>query len=275
MGRDRSGRLNTVDLGLEGKVAWVTGASAGLGRACAAALAAEGAIVAVSARRSVELEDIARAIEGSTGTRCLAVPVDVTDTTSIERAATTVAAELGPIDVLVANGGGPTPGPFSAFDDDDLFDAFTLTTAAFWRLAKQVVPAMRERRSGCLVFITSSSTKEVIPGLLFSNMMRPAVVGLAKTLSKELGPDGVRSLCVAPGRIDTARVRSLDAHRASATGSDPAEVRASSEAGIPLGRYGDPSEFGSVVAFLASERASYVTGVNVLVDGGHISGLHA
>jgi 3-oxoacyl-[acyl-carrier protein] reductase len=264
-----------VNLGLDGKVAWVTGASAGLGRASAEALAAEGAVVAVSARRAGELEQVARAIEGSTGTRCLAVPLDVTDPASIEAAASTVARELGPVDVLVANAGGPAPGPFAAFDDDDLFAAFTLTTAAFWRLAKQVVPSMQQRASGCLIFITSSSTKEVIPDLLFSNMMRPAVVGMAKTLSKELGSDGIRSLCVAPGRIDTDRVRSLDARRAATTGRAPEEVRASGEAGIPLGRYGDTREFGEVVAFLASDRASYVSGVNVLVDGGHVSGLHA
>ena len=264
-----------MELGLKGKVAWVTGGSSGLGRASAAALAGEGALVAVSARGTDELESAAAAIEESTGARCIAVPLDVKDPAAIQSAEATIAGDLGPVDVLVANAGGPPPGPFGAFDDDALFDAFTLTTAAFWRLAKQVVPSMQQRGSGCLIFITSSSTKEVIPGLLLSNMMRPAVVGMAKTLSKELAADGIRSLCVSPGRIDTPRVRSLDSHRAEAAGRSVDDVRSESEVSIPLGRYGDPKEFGEVVAFLASERASYMTGVNILVDGGHLSGVHA
>lgn len=262
-----------MDLGLTGKVAWVTGGSSGLGRATADALAAEGANVAISARDRAALERAADEIGAAGGGRCAAVPLDVTDGPAIEVAARAVVDELGPIDVLVANAGGPPPGPFAAFDDDVLYDAFTLTTASAWRLAKQVVPSMQERGSGCLVFITSSSTKEVIPGLLLSNMMRAAVVGMVKTLSKELGPSGIRALCVAPGRIYTPRVQALDEHRAAAAGRDVADVRAESEAGIPLGRYGDPREFGDVVAFLASERASYVTGVNLLVDGGALSGI--
>lgn len=264
-----------MDLGLGGKVAWVIGASSGLGRASAESLAREGAHVAISARREAELAETARAIESSTGGRCVAVPLDVTEPDAIAVAGETVATKLGPVDVLVANAGGPQPGRFETLDEEGLYAAFRLTTAAFWRLTKQVVPAMQERGSGCLIFITSSSTKEVIPDLLFSNMMRPAVVGMAKTLSKELGPHGIRSLCVAPGRIDTPRVRALDEHRASATGVDAAAARAESEARIPLGRYGEPHELGDVVAFLASERASYITGVNVLVDGGHLNGLHA
>lgn len=262
-----------MDLGLSGKVAWVTGASSGLGRASAASLAAEGAQVALSARREEELAGAAAEIEESTGSRCLPVPLDVTDPDGIRAAAETITAELGPVEILVANAGGPTPGPFAAFDDDALHTAFELIAAAFWRLTKEVVPSMQERGSGCLIYVTSSSTKEVLPGLLFSNILRPAVVGMAKTLSKELGPHGIRALCVSPGRIDTPRVRSLDEHRAAASNAGADEVRAASEAAIPLGRYGDTKEFGEVVAFLASERASYVTGVNVLVDGG-LSGVY-
>jgi 3-oxoacyl-[acyl-carrier protein] reductase len=261
-----------VDLGLGGKVAWVLGGSSGLGRASAEALAAEGARVAISARGAGPLEEVASAVRAEGG-ECIAVPLDVSDGDAIEAAAGRVGGELGPIDVLVANGGGPPPGPFAAFDDNALFDAFTLTTASAWRLAKQVVPSMQERHTGCLIFVTSSSTKEVIPGLLLSNMMRAAVVGMMKTLSKELGPHGVRALCVSPGRIFTPRVEALDSLRAGASNRDPADVRAESEASIPIGRYGDPREFGDVVAFLASERASYITGVNVLVDGGALNGV--
>lgn len=262
-----------MDLGLKGKVAWVTGASAGLGRAIAEALAREGASVAMSARRADLLGQEAAAISERTGSRCLAVPLDVTDAAAISAASERVASELGAIDVTVANAGGPPPGEFAALGESELQAAFALTTASTWRLSAAVLPSMRERGTGCLLFLTSSSTKEVIPGLLLSNMMRAAVVGLAKTLSKEAGPDGVRVLCVAPGRIDTERLQSLDEHNAERSGRDVEEVRSSMHAQIPLRRYGSPEELADVVAFLASKRASYVTGISVLVDGGLMSGV--
>jgi 3-oxoacyl-[acyl-carrier protein] reductase len=262
-----------VDLGLDGKIAWVIGGSSGLGKASALALAAEGARVAISARDEGALEKAVEEIRATTKAECVSVQLDVSDGDAIEAAAERVAASLGSVDVLVANAGGPPPGPFAAFDDDALFDAFTLTAASAWRLTKQVAHAMQARKSGCVIYVTSSSTKEVIPGLLLSNMMRASVVGMMKTLSKELGPDGVRALCVSPGRIFTPRVAALDSHRAAADDKDPAEVRAESESAIPLRRYGEPREFGEVVAFLASERASYVTGVNVVVDGGALNGV--
>ena len=123
------------------------------------------------------------------------------------------------------------------------------------------------------MFATSWSTKEMIEGLLLSNMMRAAVVGMAKTLSKELGPDGIRSICVAPGRIDTPRLRELDEVNAARSGESVEEIRAKSHASIPLGRYGRPEEVGEVIAFLASPRASYVNGITVLVDGGMLNGI--
>jgi 3-oxoacyl-[acyl-carrier protein] reductase len=262
-----------MELGLADKVAWVHGASSGLGLAGARALARAGAQVALSARRADELERAARALGDETGARCLAVPCDVTDVAQIERAAALVTQQLGPVDVLVANAGGPPPGTFESFDDDDLYAAFTLTTASAWRLSKQVVPAMVERGSGCLIYITSSATKEVIPGLLLSNMMRAAVVGMAKTLSKELGPRGVRVVCLAPGRIHTARTDQLDAAAAERSGRPIEEIRAGFVERIPLGRYGDPGEFGDVLAYVASERASYLNGITILVDGGAANGL--
>jgi 3-oxoacyl-[acyl-carrier protein] reductase len=261
-----------MDLGLEGKVAWVLGASSGLGRATAAALAREGAHVAVSARRDELVEGLASELESAAG-RSLAVPLDVTDGDAIAAAADRIASDLGPVDVLVSNAGGPPPGGFEDLGEDELCAAFTLTTASAWRLAKAVVPSMKQRGSGCIIFLTSASTKEVIANLLLSNMMRAAVVGLAKTLSKELGPHGVRVLCVAPGRIETDRLRSLDEVAASRSGRSLEEVSRAAQAQIPLGRYGAPEEFGDVVAFLASERASYVTGITVAVDGGALQGI--
>ncbi len=262
-----------MDLGLDSKVAWVLGASSGLGRASAAALAGEGASVAVSARDETKLAESAHAIEQETGNRCVAVPLDVTEAAAIPAAADRIASELGPVEVLVANAGGPPPGGFTSFDDDALRAAFELTTASAWRLAHAVVPSMRARGAGVIILITSSSTKEVIPGLLFSNMMRAAVVGMAKTMSKELGPDGIRVLCVAPGRIETPRVNALDEVHAHSSGRSIDEVRAESWSKIPLGRYGEPREFGDVVAFLASDRASYMTGTSVVVDGGLLNSI--
>ncbi|HYY44983.1 MAG TPA: SDR family oxidoreductase [Actinomycetota bacterium] len=258
-----------MDLGLEGKVAWVTGASSGLGRATAEALAAEGARVAVSARRAAALEEVIDSIRSSGGVAA-PFPLDVTDARAIPDVARRVASELGAVDILVSNSGGPPPGGFEDLVEDELRVAFELTTASAWRLTKAVLPGMKDRGRGCLLYITSGSTKEVIPDLLLSNMMRAAVVGMAKTLSKELGPNGIRALCVAPGRIQTARVEELDRSAADKTGRSEDEVKRGHVAAIPLGRYGDPKEFGEVVAFLASERASYISGVSVSVDGGQL-----
>ena len=224
--------------------------------------------MAVSARRPEPLDEAARDITRATQNRCLAVPLDVTDAAAIEEAARQVAAELGPVEVLVANAGGPPAGRFDDLDEASLEEGFALVTASAWRLAKAVLPGMRSKGGGCIVFITSTSTHEVIPSLLLSNSLRRAVVGLAKTLSKELGPEGVRVLCVAPGSIATARSEDLLEARARESGKTVEEVRAESEAGVPLGRYGRPEEIGDVVAFLASARASYMTGVSVVVDGG-------
>ena len=260
-----------MNLGLDGKVAWVLGGSSGLGRAAAAAMAAEGAHVAVSSRNEQTLKAAASEIAEEAGSQCIAVPLDVTDATAISDAARRVAEELGPVDVLVSNSGGPPPGRFTDLDDDALGHAFALTTASAWHLTKAVVPAMLERGSGVLVYLTSGSTKEYHANLLLSNMMRQAVVGMMKTVSKELGPQGIRSLCVAPGRIETQRLQQLDEAAAERTGKTVEEIRAELHATIPAGRYGDPREFGDVVAFLASERASYVNGITVLVDGGMLN----
>jgi 3-oxoacyl-[acyl-carrier protein] reductase len=264
-----------MDLGLTGKVAWVLGATSGMGRATAAALAAEGASVAVSARREDELAATAKDIENQVGTRCLAVPLDVSDGPGIAEAGRRIAGELGPVGILFSNAGGPPPGGFDEFDDAALYDAFTLTTASAWRLAKAVVPGMKEQRSGCLIFNTSWSVKEVIPNLLLSNMLRASVVSMAKTLSKELGPHGIRVLVAAPGRIDTPRMAAIDQNTARTLGKPIEEVERASMAEIPLGRYGTPEEFGQAMTWLASDRASYMTGITVTVDGGLLNMVQA
>ncbi|MDQ3986045.1 MAG: SDR family oxidoreductase [Actinomycetota bacterium] len=262
-----------MDLGLEGRVAWVLGGSTGIGRAVAFSMASEGARVAISARDEKRLSETADEITRAQKSVCTAVPADVTDPDAIRDAAARIASELGPVDVLVANAGGPPLGTHDSLEDGDFAAAFDLSLRSAWLLARCVIPSMKERRSGCLVFMTSSSVKEVIDGLALSNTMRPAVVGLAKTLSRELGPHGVRVVCVAPGRTETDRVRILDEAAAAATGRSPDEVRRANESSVPLGRYARPEEISDVVAFVASERASYLTGVTLLVDGGASRGV--
>lgn len=257
-----------MDLGLSGKVAWVTGASSGIGRAIAEALAREGATVAISARR----ENLLKEVAGGIGENAHAYPLDLTDERTIHDAAERIHADLGPINILVANAGGPPSGTFESTDDDALRAGVELTLWSSWHLAKEAASHMQASgKGGVVIFITSWSTKEIIQGLLISNMLRAAVTGLAKTMSKELGPKGIRVLCVAPGRIDTERIEELESLTAERTGRSIDEMRAVSVAGVPLGRYGRPDEIGDVIAFLASERASYVSGITVVVDGGQLN----
>jgi 3-oxoacyl-[acyl-carrier protein] reductase len=253
-----------MDLGLKDKVAWVLGGSSGLGKASATVLAAEGARVAISARGEAKLSEVAEEIG------CLAFPLDVSDGDALAATAAGIESELGGFDVLVANAGGPPPGRFDDFDEAALYDAFTLTTASAWRATKAVLPSMRSRGGGAIVYITSITTKEIVDGLLLSNMMRAAVVGMAKTLARELAADGIRVVCAAPGHHDTPRVQQLDAARAKAEDKPLEEIQQRMAASIPRGRLGDPMEFGNVVAFLASEAASFVSGVSLTVDGGQL-----
>lgn len=253
-----------MDLGLEDKVAWVLGASSGLGKASAQVLAREGARVAMSSRDETKLAAAAEQVGGTP------YPLDVMDPDGIVDAARRIEADLGGFDVLVANAGGPKPGKFETFDDDDLFEAFTLTTASAWRTTKAVLPSMRARGGGAIVYITSITTKEVVDDLLFSNMMRAAVVGMTKTLARELAPDNIRVVCAAPGHHDTPRVQQLDEARAKAEGKSVEEIRARMTKAVPMGRLGDPIEFGNAVAFLASEAASFISGITLTVDGGQL-----
>jgi 3-oxoacyl-[acyl-carrier protein] reductase len=262
-----------VELGLEGKVAWVLGASSGIGRAAAHSLAAEGAHVATSARKPAPLQQTATEIETETQGVCRAFPLDVTERDAIYEVHQAIASDFGTVKILVSNAGGPPAGTFDSLDEQQLRAAFELTLESAWHLAQAVRSGMEREGGGCIIFLTSTSVKEPIPNLLFSNMMRPAVVGMAKTMSQELGPAGIRVCCVAPGRIDTPRIDELHEVEAQESGKTPAEVRAARESRIPLRRYGRPEEVGDVVAFLASERASYLTGITVAVDGGALSGL--
>ncbi len=262
-----------MDLGLKGKVALVTAASRGLGRAVALQLAKEGAAVAICARKEGPLEATAEAIREATGVDVLAVPADVSVPEDVDRLVEAVLDRFGRIDVLVTNAGGPPPGRFLDLTSADWEAAVQLTLMSAVRLCYAVVPAMREQGGGSIVAMTSISVKQPIPNLLLSNSIRLAVVGLMKTLADELAPDGIRVNVVCPGWTRTGRVEQLLRDRAARNGTTPDEEAAKITAAIPLGRMGTPEELARAVAFLASPAASYITGVSLLVDGGMYRGV--
>jgi len=262
-----------MDLGLAGRPALVAAASKGLGKACALALAREGASVAICARDRGALAATRDEIAEATGAAVVAIPADVgTEEGAVGFVRQGVDA-LGGCEILVPNAGGPPTGTFDEISDDHFRGAFELTFLSTIRMAREALPHMRAAGYGRIVVIASSSVKQPIPGLMLSNAIRAAVIGWARTLVDEVGPAGITVNAVLPGRHATDRVAQLHADRASRAGTTAEEVAAEDAAAIPLGRIGDPQELGDVVAFLASERASYVTGAFVGVDGGMYRGL--
>jgi 3-oxoacyl-[acyl-carrier protein] reductase len=257
-----------MDLQLTGRVALVTAASKGLGRATATRLAAEGARVMISSRGADQLARTAQEIAEATGAQVEHCPADVSDGADLDRLLREARERLGGVDVLVNNAGGPRPGGFDALDDAAWQQAFELNLLSTVRLFRGVLPHMREQRWGRIVTVASSSMRQPIDDLTLSNTFRVGILGLAKSLALEVAGDGVLVNTLGPGRIATDRVAELDATRAERTGQSVEEVRAQGEAGIPIGRYGTPEEFADVAAFLASGANTYVTGQNLLVDGG-------
>jgi 3-oxoacyl-[acyl-carrier protein] reductase len=262
-----------MDLGLAGKAALVCAASKGLGKASAAALAIEGASIAICARDPHTLERTAEEIRRSTGARVLPIPADVSKPDDIERAVRTAAAELGSLDILVTNTGGPRSARFEALTEDDWLTAIDSLLLSVVRLTRATIPHMRARGGGRIINITSVSVKQPIEGLVLSNALRAAVTGLARTLANELAADNILVNCVAPGYTATDRVMELSQAVAAREGITAEAVQRRTQAQIPLGRLGSPEEFGAAVAFLASARAAYITGVTLQVDGGFIRSL--
>ena len=259
-----------MDLGLTGKSALVTGASKGMGKACALGLAAEGARVAMCARTEAGLVAAAAEVRARTGAEVLAVTADVTRAEDVKALVARTRQAFGGVDILVANAGGPPRGSFDELSDDAQWHgAFDLSLLSVVRLVREVLPGMRQRRWGRIVTIQSGSVKQPIPELVLSNAIRPGVAGLAKSLASELGKDNILVNTVCPGRIMTDRF--LEGALRARVPTEEYLARQSLD--IPLARVGTPEEFANVVVFLASERASYVTGVAVQVDGGLIRGL--
>jgi len=256
-----------MQLGLEGRVAIVGGGSRGLGRAIARSLAQEGVSTTIFARNESTLVATAKEISEATGQPVHAVTADATLAEDLERVVSETVDRFGRLDILLNNAGGPPIGMFETFEDAAWYQAFQLNLMSTVRLTRLAVPHMRARRSGRILNLVSYTVREPSPGLLLSNSVRMAVVGLAKTLAQELAPD-ILVNNVAPGRILTDRMLYLNELRARETGERIEEIEEKVTGEIPLRRYGTPEEFAALVTFLASDRASYITGQTVLCDGG-------
>jgi 3-oxoacyl-[acyl-carrier protein] reductase len=261
-----------MDLGLAGKTALVLGGGGGLGRAIAKSLAREGARVAVADINAAAVEASLTAL-AEIGAARLGLVWDLADLAQIEGHVARVEAELGPIDILVNNTGGPPPTPAAGQDPalwSKQFQAMVLSVIA---ITDRVLPGMRARGWGRVITSTSSGVVSPIPNLGISNALRMSLVGWSKTLAREVGRDGVTANIVLPGRIATDRITQLDEAKAKRESVSVEQVAADSIASIPVGRYGKPEEYGDAVAFLASERAAYLTGSVIRVDGGLIAGI--
>ncbi len=258
-----------MDLGLAGRVALVTAASKGMGKASAMGLAAEGARVVMCARTESDLKTAAEEIRARTKAEVLAVPADVTKKDDVTALVDRAVKTFGHVDILVANAGGPPRGYFEDMTDEQWQGAFDVSLLSVVRLVRGVLPSMKARRWGRILTIQSVSVKQPIPELLLSNAVRPGVAGMMKTLAGQLGKDGITVNTVCPGKIMTDRF--LGGQKISGLSREDYLARAVED--VPVRRIGTPEEFANVIVFLASERASYVTGVAVQVDGGLVRGL--
>ncbi|MBM2811479.1 MAG: short-chain dehydrogenase/reductase [Chloroflexi bacterium] len=261
-----------MDLGLDGRVAIVGGASRGLGQAIATALAHEGVALTIFARTPGPLKEAGARIADSSGVKVHTVAADAANPNDLRRVMDETVAQFGRVDILVNNAGGPPPGAFESLDDEAWQAAFDLSFMSAVRLTRLAVPHMRYQQWGRVLNLVSFTVRQPRDRLVLSNAIRLSVVGLAKTLAKELAPN-ILVNNVAPGLILTERTRQLNFVTAAQSGERIEEIEGRATATIPLGRYGKPEEFAAMVTFLASERASYITGQTFLCDGGLVTSI--
>ena len=262
-----------MELGLKDKCALVMASSAGLGKAIATGFANEGANVMLFSHNEDNLRQAQEDILSKTGRKPGYFCGDITKADDIKALVKTTVDKFGPVYALVNNSGGPETGQFDDFGDEAWQKAFELTLLSYIRVIREVLPHMRKNGSGRILCSTSSSIKLVLDNLILSNTFRLAVVGLAKTLSQELGKDKILVNVLAPGRIGTARIDYLDSTRAEKAGKTVEEIQQMTFATIPLGRYGTPEEYGKLAVFLCSEANTYITGQSILVDGGMVKAI--
>ncbi len=263
-----------MDLGLNGKVAIVSASSKGLGKACALGFAREGAKVVICARNKDELEKAKIEIENATNNDVLSIQADVTNYDDVKKLVKSTVEKFGTVHILVTNAGGPPAGYFENFSDDDWENAFRLNFMSTVRLIREVLPYMKSQNWGRIINITSVTVKQPIDNLILSNAIRMSVLGLAKTLALQLAKYNILINNVAPGYTLTDRVKFVIEQRAKDTGKTFDEVKSELAKDIPLGRLAEPEELANVVVFLASEKASYITGATIPVDGGWIRGVY-
>ncbi|HEX5415697.1 MAG TPA: SDR family oxidoreductase [Chloroflexota bacterium] len=262
-----------MDLGLKGRVAVVSAASRGLGKAVAMGLAAEGANLAICSHNEAAIQAAAEEIRAKTGASVVPVAADVSRAEDIERFVQRAEAEYGRVDILFSNTGGPPPGTFEQVGDAEWERAYQLIQLSAVRLTRAVLPAMRRQKWGRIVYSTSISVMQPIDNLILSNSLRSAVLLMAKTVKDDVARDNILVNVVCPGRIYTERIVQLDRDRAQRGGLSVEQVERNAVASIPLGRSGTPEEFANVVVFLASDAASYLSGTVIQVDGGQYRGV--
>jgi 3-oxoacyl-[acyl-carrier protein] reductase len=256
-----------MDFGLKGKRGIVMAASRGLGYASALGLAREGCHLVICSRDEQRIEAAADTIRRETGAKITALAADVSSAAEAKRLVDAVVTEYGGLEIVVHNAGGPPAGETLAMTEEQWHKAFEQNLLSFTRIVGAAAPEMAKAKYGRVVTIASSSIKQPIPNLALSNALRAGVWGIAKTLSRELAPQGILVNVIAPGRIDTERIAELDQANAQKSGKSMEDVRKASVASIPLGRLGRPEELANLVVFLASQAASYITGQAITVDG--------
>jgi 3-oxoacyl-[acyl-carrier protein] reductase len=262
-----------MDLGLKGKVALVAAASRGLGRAVAEELAAEGVMLVLCSRKADAISQTASEIAQASGAKVLALAADVSKAEDVAALVRSGLEKFGRIDILVTNAGGPPAGPFESFSREQWEAAARLTLFSAVELARNVLPGMKERRWGRILNITSIAVKQPVENLMLSNSLRAAVTGFARTLANEVASLGITVNNIMPGYTRTERLAELALMMAEKQGISPAEFVARWEREIPMRRLGEPREFAALAAFLVSERAGYITGTSIPVDGGWIRAL--